>query len=360
MKSQIVHRLRCIGQYLKAPSCGIVGGYHLGNLGDMALGEAISNSCRLAGISHGLQTLYNLESWKLTQSVIIGGGAVTQRCNLERALERVPVSRLALCGVDIEDWDALNDYADRLSKIPYFSVRSTAQAIQARDLGLHDVAYHPDNVFSLRSYISIKKIPSTSKNRRLVLNISPRFHRANPDSVCDDDILACPVPFSVLRDNYTYLLRSLVARCVDEGYNIEHIPFTPSDHHVASLILSGLPVRMRPYCPNPAKIIAALGDDAVWIASRYHSLIFSILGLHPVLPIAYADKSVRLLRDLRVDQSSIVDLRSLTSRASVDTVLDRDIPSVPLLDGPCVDRLSFLAIDGISTALASLGLLGSA
>lgn len=356
MKSQMIHRLRYISQHLKAPSCGIVGGYHLGNLGDMALGEAISNSCRLAGISHGLQTLYNLERWKSTHSVIVGGGAVTQRINLKRAVDRVPASRLALCGVDIEDWDALNDYADRLIKISYFSVRSTAQATRARNLGLKEVVYHPDNVFSLRSYISKTKLSTTRVNRRLIFNISPRFHHASPDSTCDDDNLAHPVPFSVLRDNYTYLLRSLAARCVDEGYDIEHIPFTPSDHHIASVILSGFPVRLRPYSPNPAKVISALGDDAVWIASRYHSLIFSILGLHPVIPIAYADKSFRLLRDLQINQDSIVDLRCLTSRSAVDTVLDRGIPSAPLLDGPSVDQLSFLAINGISTAIASLGL----
>ena len=359
MKNRIIHRLRCISQHLKAPSCGIVGGYHLGNLGDMALGEAISNSCRLAGISHGLQTLYNLERWKSTHSVIIGGGAVTQRINLKRALDRVPASRLALCGVDIEDWDALHDYADRLLKIPYFSVRSTAQATRARSLGLKEVAYHPDNVFSLRNYISKKSPATTSANRRLVFNISPRFHLASPDSICDDDNLPHRAPFSVLRDNYTYLLRSLAARCIDEGYYMEHIPFTPSDYHIASEILNGFPVRMRPFSPNPAKIIASLGDDAVWIASRYHSLIFSILGLHPVLPIAYADKSFRLLNDLQINQDSIVDLTCLTSRSAVDTVLDRGIPSAPLLDGPSVDEISFLAINGISKAIASLGLLGN-
>jgi hypothetical protein len=76
------------------------------------LGEALSIRCRLAGISHGLQTLYNLEKWKLTNSVIIGGGAVTQKANLKQALDRVPLSHLAICGVDIEDWDALSEYAE--------------------------------------------------------------------------------------------------------------------------------------------------------------------------------------------------------------------------------------------------------
>jgi len=357
MKSKLAHRWRCISQYFNPPSCGVIGGYHLGNLGDMALGEAVSNSCRLAGVSHGLQTLYNLDRWKLTNSVIIGGGAVTQRNNLKRALDRVPTSRVAICGVDIEDWDALIDYADRLTQIPYFSVRSIDQAIRAKELGFNRVEYHPDNVFSLRSYISKKRTMPASTKPRLILNITPRFHHASPDTRCNDDNLSSSVPFSVLRDNYTYLIRSLVSRYMDKGYSIEHIPFTPSDHDVASLILKDLPVLMQSFNPNPIRIINGLGDDAVWIASRYHSLIFSILGLHPVLPIAYADKSLRLLRDLHVDQSSIIDLDILASRSAVDTALERPLPSAPLLDGPSVDHLSFLAVDGISRAIASLGLL---
>jgi polysaccharide pyruvyl transferase WcaK-like protein len=238
-------------------------------------------------------------------------------------------------------------------------VRSTLQARQARDLGIHHVDYHPDIVFSLRDYIQKANASQAGFGRRLVLNITPRFHNAAPDAVCRDSILDYPVSFSVLRDNYSYLLRVLVTRFAGNGYNIEHIPFAPDDHSVASEILSGLPVWLRPYNPDPFRVIGGLGDGAIWIASRYHSLIFSLLGLHPVLPIAYAEKSVRLLRDLRVDQSSFVDLSTLASRAAVDQVLGRDLPSRPLLDAPSVDQLSFRAVEGISKAITSIGLLGN-
>jgi hypothetical protein len=350
------HYTRCIKQHLSRLELGIIGGYHLGNLGDMALGAGVERIGRELGISCGLQTIYNLQFWKNVGFGIVGGGACTQKDNLQRVFSRFRgrLEKLAFCGVDIEDWEALDDLRDELSRVAYFSTRSREQALRANEmLGSGRVAYHPDIVFSLRDARG-QHLGDTRAMKTAVLNMCPRFHLQDPTKLCCDAVLAEPVPFGVLRDNYSYLCRLLVDRLTSEGFALVHVPFTPSDDVVGKSILTEVAVQWMPYSANPRSVMRGMRDAQYCFASRYHSVVFALINKLPLLALAYADKTARLFHEMGIAPSQFLDLNDLTSRASIERKINSVGIGDALVDDSVVEGLTSASRQGIEAAFAAV------
>ena len=354
---KLKHRLRCLQQRLSPPTLGVLGSYHGGNLGDMALGLAVLQAAEGRFDRAGLQTLHNLNSWPSSTSGLVGGGAVTQRGNLERLHKRYidRPAKLGVVGVDIENWDALEEFKDFFSQIPVFGIRNRRQIPRLESvLGPERVSFAPDLVFSLQSK-GLENLESKERSGVAIFNLCPRFIESSGDEICKDDCLESPVSFRTLDLGYRREVRNMAEACLADGLTVEHIPFTPADDFAAKSLLEGLPIKYRSYSDNVDEIIQAYTQADFSVASRYHSMIFSILSLCPVCPIAYADKSWRLLKDLDINEDCFVELNDLTGEkasAKIETLLS---DKRPILGSQRVAEISRASRNQLSNALDLIG-----
>lgn len=354
-KLQYLHGFRYLRQVLRPPNLAVIGGYHFGNLGDMALGFSIYKEIRQFTAT-GLQTIYNLDAWPRSSFAILGGGAIIHRDTLDLVFSRYLPSKVAFCGVDIEDWEALSLFQFKMYQLPYLSLRSTHQLERLKTMfpGISAV-YHPDIVFSLADH-NILPFELPSRQSVAIINVTPRFHMAEPDTLCYDEELSCPTPFGILADGYTNLIRRLATRLTDLGLQLIHIPFTPADGLVARDILNGYNVNFCSYSASPVKVLSAYKTSSFSFGSRYHSMIFSMISGAPFSAFAYASKSARLIDDMKIDSQKVFAITDLLDQDNLDSKIDSVVQSSLILDRDTLSDCRSRSHNGIQMAIHSLGL----
>jgi hypothetical protein len=351
---QLRHRLRFVLQHLQCLSLAVVGGYHYGNLGDMALGYGILRQSSYF-LSSGLQTVYNLNSWSHAPLAVLGGGAVIHDDTLKLICNKYNARNVAFCGVYIEDWEALESFGDWISNLSYFSLRSSQQLVTLRNLMPYcNASCHPDIVFSLADAFSAPKKTRSTSTPVALINVTPRFHLAKKHSVCLDDELSTPTTFGRLSRGYADLMRCLSYHLMKSGFRIKHVPFTPSDTLVARHILHDLPVEFSKYSPNVLKALESYRSADFAFGSRYHSLIFSLIMGLPMSGLAYASKSSRLLLDLSTPFGSFFSLDDLLDNDTILCKVEAIMSKRFSLKLSQIEDLRSRSSAGISTALASL------
>lgn len=342
---------RCVGQYLNKPDLAVIGGYHGGNLGDMALGSGIVIPAEKMGLQAGLQMIYNLEKWSEVSPAIVGGGAITYRDCLDRLWSRYqnnPKS-LAMVGIDFEDWEAVSDHGDFIKSLAYVSTRSEEQAARANELLNTDIVqFHPDIAFSLVP--PLKKMPITN-GRRLIINVTPRYHLAGPGQIFNE--LEEPLKMSFMAGRYGEFCRRVCEVALQSGYQVDHVPFTPSDTKAAEIIFAGLPVKMLSYSPSPSKIMQLMSTYDAFFPSRYHSTIFSLLLDSSCLPFTYAKKCVRLLKEMGVHENNYVTNADLLDKATYERKAD-SIAEGFIVDKNIVQEFQSRSTAAVATALAAV------
>lgn len=110
---------------------------------------------------------------------------------------------------------------------------------------------------------------------------------------------------------YSQLVRAVSLNATRNGMHVVHIPFEPIDHVFARTILSDLEVEFMPYTANVSRSISRIGKCEHFFATRFHSLIFSILKHRRITPFCYAPKCNRLLADLQINSSSVISVDDL-------------------------------------------------
>jgi hypothetical protein len=310
---RVAHRSRLAGQLLRTPDLGIAGGYHCGNLGDMALGEAV----RLQALKHfrkpGLQTIYDLHRWPHAPSLVVGGGAVAYAGPLAAIAERYrhTPERVALLGVDFNDPEALEEHKDFYARVHWLGCRSSKQAemLEAMLPGA-PVDWTYDVAFSLAEAAEAQRAAATpymQRDKVFGINMVPFFvrqigayfipgtsyarelERDRPSLVGRVDDLA---------KAYACWMRKAVGEMLAAGYHVVHFPFTPQDDGYARSCLENLDVEYRRYHHAPLSVLSDFGRCRFFLSSRYHSLIFSMITATPVVAFEYATKCTRLLDDL--------------------------------------------------------------
>jgi polysaccharide pyruvyl transferase WcaK-like protein len=323
LRSQFDHRLRWLRQKLAGPTVGIVGGYHGGNLGDMALGAACEGPLRKAGYSTGLQTIYSLPSWPACEFAVLGGGAIGYREPLQNVYARYGKSpeRVFFLGVDFNDESAVLEFADFLRNAGMITCRSRAQAEQMqRLLGRPDVRYHPDLVFALRT--SFNQLPKTREDNQRVLgvNCATFFWLESgrdyvPGSAWETEVRQRSphlAPWiSTLGPSYVKAFRTVLKRARQEGWQIWHVPFTPADDRFARHFLSSQVDRFIRYTPDPFHVLQTFRSFSRFLPTRFHSLVFALLSSTAVIPFCYAEKSEQLFFTLGVPLASQITAREI-------------------------------------------------
>lgn len=318
---QIKHITRNVKQKLAGVSVGVIGGYHGGNLGDMALGESVTTALKENNIKTGLQTIYNLSKWPEAPYAIVGGGAVGYAESLLKVAQRYKgkFDRVALLGVDYNEKTYTGEGLELIKGAAYLSCRSQAQADRMAALsGRTDITSHPDIAFSLHSeYCAQQRKSGQSKNlKKLLVNVLPLYGKLENAVMVPSKQYEAERPelyknFQQMQIAYKNYVRGIVSKAIADGFEVETIPFTPQDGVYGEFILAGLPVKHNVYHSDPLQMIKYMATAGRVLSTRYHTTIFAVkLGI-PIYPVAYAVKNELLLEDMGIKRDaflSTVDL----------------------------------------------------
>ena len=327
---QINHIARFASQYFSRPEVGIVGGYHGGNLGDIALGISIKNLLDEIKVNSGLQTIYNLERWPETTFAILGGGAIGYTDSLVRVAKRYKnnYKHVGLLGVDFNEKEYPNACLDLIRGAAFVSGRSKKQAERLIQLtGRKDIFHHPDIAFSLlNDFCSQQRSTiSNNKQKKLLINVLPLYAQVQNSKVIPVEKYYTERPelykeFQTMHDSYKAIIRRIVSEALNDGYVVETIPFTPLDDQYGKLILKDLPVRHAEYHSDPIRMIKHMATSDWVIATRFHATIFALkLGVK-LTPIAYATKNELMLQELGLSRSSFLTTGDLAN--GIDQALE--------------------------------------
>lgn len=356
---QFKHISRNVQQKLTGVSVAVVGGYHGGNLGDMALGESVTTALKESNIRTGLQTIYNLSKWPAAPYAIVGGGAVGYEESLLKVAQRYKGSfdKVSLLGVDYNEKTYAGEGLELLKAAAFLSCRSKAQADRmAMITGRKDISFHPDIAFSLhRDYCVEQRRAAAHKNhKKLLVNVIPLYGKLEnavmvPSKQYEAERPELYSSFQQMQTSYKNYVRGIVAQAIAEGFEVETIPFTPQDETYGEFILAGLPVKHNVYHSDPLQMIRYMATAGRVLSTRYHTTIFAIkLGI-PIYPVAYAVKNELLLQDLGIGREQFL--------STVDMANGREdlLPPVTVADALVAD-FEFKSSAAVESAIDALNI----
>ncbi|TDQ09983.1 polysaccharide pyruvyl transferase family protein [Pedobacter metabolipauper] len=361
-KTQVKHRLRNIQQRILPVTVGVIGGYHGGNLGDMALGASVIYALQEKKISSGLQTIYNISKWPQSKFAIVGGGAVGYIDSLTKVAHRYKgnFEKVALLGVDFNEKNYSDECIDLIRNAAYVSGRSQEQAERLTLIsGRTDIKYHPDIAFSLyRDFCLKNREKRTQKTgKKLMVNVVPLYGKMENGNIVPSEQYRSERPelyasFEKMHASYKKLVRDIVIKAASEGFEVETISFTPQDGEYARLILEGLAeVRHLDYQSDPYKMIKHMSGASMVLATRYHATIFALkLGI-PLFPVAYAVKNELLLQELGVNRAAFLSTGDLANGL--------DLMTEPVtVDPEKIGNYEMTSQAAINESIAALKVLG--
>lgn len=355
-RTQINHYKRNLIQRIFLPEIAIIGGYHGGNIGDMALGKSVSDVLNEKGISNGLQTIYNLEGWPKAKFAIIGGGAVGYTDSLIRVYNRYKTdfSKLGFLGVDFNE----KTYPDKIKRMlresAFVSCRSEEQANRLKFIVVrNEVFHHPDIAFSLVPKFSNRsKNPIIQKQKKMFVNLVPLYGKFKngkiiPDFNYKSERVELYENFDLMHKNYKVAVRECVEKALADGFKVETAPFTPQDREYSKIILKDLDVKNAQYHSDPIRMLNHISTCEKFICTRFHATIFGLKAGVKVHPIAYAKKNELMLTELGIrknDYISTTDLASGINNLPEGLVFDKNIIKKWEIDSKsmvqlCVDSL---------------------
>lgn len=304
---QVQHLKRNLIQRLRVPQLGVLGGYHGGNLGDMALGLSISTFSDKMNIRNGLQTIYNLDKWPKSPYAIIGGGAVGYLDSLYKVYNRYKgnFSKIGFLGVDFNEANYPDDIRQMLTEAAFVSCRSEKQANRINKIANRSITkHHPDIAFSLlREFCTASRAERKNKQKKLFVNVLPLYAdfvngQLVPMKNYKNERPELYENFSIMQQSYAKAVRTQVKQALSDGFTVESAPFTPEDNYYCKFILEGLPVDYPNYHADPLKMLKHFTTGERIISTRFHATIFGLKAGLTIQPVAYATKNELLLNDL--------------------------------------------------------------
>jgi len=325
---QINHFNRLIKSLLLKADISIIGGYHGGNLGDMALGYSINDILRERKIRGSLQTIYNLDisPWKKNKLAIIGGGAVGYDDALKRIINiyKPDYNHVALLGVDFKEDEYVDiEVCKLLENSKWLSCRNEAQAIKMTKIsGRKDISFHPDLVFSYKmEFCRIHRL-NLHKKKKLCINVLPIYSKLIGNKLFPLEEYRKERPelfekYDVMINNYRNGVVNLAIDAINDGYEVITIPFTPEDEKIAKIFFQGISVRHVSYSDNPNKILKEMASAEEVFATRYHATIFAIKLGAKLIPMAYAKKNEHLLEEFNVPRENYITSLDLANGLNI-------------------------------------------
>lgn len=364
-KSQIQHFSRFISQKITAIKVAVVGAYHGGNLGDMALGRSVADFLLSKNVKPGLQTIFNLEKWPTAPNAIIGGGAIGNSNSFKGVSERYKgkYQNVAIVGVDFTEKKYPESILKMIREASFVSCRSKQQADNLEKIsGRDNIPFHPDLAFSLKvDFCRQNRVKATTgrsnSSKVLLINVLPLFADVRQGKIEPKEEHRLERPdlyengaFKRMHDTYKLVIRELITGALVEGYRVETIPFTPQDEEYAEIILDGLEVIHTKYNPEPDLMLQKMMGASEILATRLHALIFALKVGKPFYPIAYSYKNEQLLESLGVDSSKYLSTACLAKG-------EKKLPSSLRCDENQIQELETASLKALENCFASLNLV---
>lgn len=320
MIPSLLHKKMWLSHFFNKSKVAITGGYHYGNLGDIALGFSIKKILEELNIPSELQTIYNLKYWIEREYVIVGGGAIGYENSLLELIKRHGnnYKKVAFMGVDFNSSFYSAESIELINKASFVSTRSKSQAEKLKELtGRLDIYSQPDLAFSFqrKQYEQLRKSKSNS-SKKLFINVLPLYALFNNGIVKPINTYKTERPeifenFLSIQQNYKTLIINEVNKAIQEGLEVFSWSFTPMDEAYAKFLLNGLNVNHLSYNPNPSKLIGTITPMDEVISTRLHATIFALRSGAQVKPIAYARKNEELLKEMGFNKTDYLNAEDL-------------------------------------------------
>lgn len=347
-RAQFNHRSRWLQQKFQRPKISVVGGYHHGNLGDMALGYTarylMAEASSIPAQEIGLQTLYSLKSWPKPSAIIVGGGAIVGAGTIHGIKEHASgdPGRVAFVSVDLIKKDLDSESISFLSNAAALVMRSQEEADLLQELGLKNTKVMPDLVFGGRGMLC-RYTQGERQNSVLGINVVPRIAG---ESLLDN------LNKNSRAGKYSKFIRSIADIYLKKGWRILHIPFTPQDQIAAKIVLEDRPVQFFPYSDSPQSVFRNLSSCSCFLPSRYHALIFCMLSGTPSVPFLYASKCYRLI-DEYFPGLSLIGARDLKDGVVIEKIITDKIQPI-VFDPQTVSEMESMVINCFNASVHPL------
>lgn len=306
------HASRSLGQYLSPPKLAIIGGYHLGNLGDMLLGNSLIEASHKLGIDAGLQTIYKLDKWPKIPHAIIGGGAIGYEYSLKQILKRYSEKpqNIGFLGVDFNETKYPIEIIQFLKDVNFITCRSKSQSLKLQELtGRKDIIYHQDLVFSYKNN-HFKNLRETNSIRppKLFINILPLYGIIKNNEITPNNHYFSENPnvyanFETIQNEYLILTQKVIQKGKEEGYKIETLPFTFQDESMAKLFINDITIKQNKYTINFQRIIKLIEPQDWVFSTRLHATILAMKAGAKITAFAYAEKNSKLINEFNFHEN---------------------------------------------------------
>jgi hypothetical protein len=323
MKPNLIHKKKWLQHFFHNTEIAIAGGYHFGNLGDIALGNSIKEVLDEKNITSELQTIYNLKYWLERSYAIVGGGAIGYEHSLFEIIKRYQSNykNVAFMGVDFNSKNYSDQSIELINKAKFVSTRSKSQADNLKLItGRSQIYNQPDLAFSFQRNIFEKlRNQNQNKQKRLFVNVLPLYAMFNNGILTPLNQYREERPeifdnFLAIQQNYKSLILNYVGNAIKSGIPVFSWSFTPMDESYAKFLLNNINITHLPYNSNPFDIAKVIKPTDDVISTRLHATIFALRSGANVLPVAYARKNEELLKEMGWNENEFLSVNDLINK----------------------------------------------
>lgn len=360
---------------VKKSQIGILGCYHRLNVGDMALGVSIQKIAEEQNVSTKIESIHRNDCFKYakTDSIIFGGGSITTPDNFEKLKKSMSLAKkkpknVAIVGVDLNAQYFSDDILELLQEVNFISYRcfyghKESQLNIQKILGRSDTIFHPDLVFGLYSsdlQQEAQLVENQNKPKILGINIYPWYLVLNRGKWIAKDLSSnyfgissmSQPDYISLNSDYIKLLLEMIAYYQSLGYEVHHIPFAVEDDLFARTVFGNSSIFFHKYTSTPSSVLRKVSNCSLFVGTRLHANIFSLIQRVPLISIAYGMKCENLFGDIEIPRSNQITHDSfIENKGNHDFFLDIE-PVV--LSHEKLDQLSRRVKSAVTTAIRQL------
>lgn len=211
----------------------------------------------------------------------------------------------------------------KLLKRPYYILGSNFGPSKSNDYTLlvkdilasaRDVCFR-DSV----SYNLFKDLGNVRGSTDIAFTLDTNSYRAAPEKLAIFSIIDCAQRFdAATTDKYEQEITNLSQNLADKGYKVILMSFCKFEGDEAAIerIHNRMPAKLAStverynYNGDLDEALKLLAKSEIIVGGRFHASVLGLLFSKKVLPMAYGDKTINLLKDLKY-QGEIIDIRKI-------------------------------------------------
>ena len=285
-------------QHITRTDLSLIGSFHYGNVGDMAIGravkditpESISTGYYLLGKNETIRGMYPEH-----RNALVCGGGLGRNKFFERFNSEFEGTDFSIIGISLwYDLNITHKVEKILEEAEQLTVRNKRDKEYLSERSI-EAKYVPDTAFALTFE------NSTTKNR-VGLNVqSGHINRYDSEEY---------------EKKYKKIFKKVSKNYLNKGVEVVHVPFTKSDELLSEKIFGDMDVKKITYQPDVKKMYKTVSSCKCFIGTRFHSHVFSLKAGVPLFSFRYAPKCEYLFDDLDLDKNYQFDKNDVVNEES--------------------------------------------